>query len=200
MRRAAFSVIAILFVGFALLGDAQTCQVPSEMRPAINNLKFSEGAPGDAPPGWYLGPEWFSQMAPAHEAKTVSGSACNGGQQCATVYSIREIPSTQISFLYQVVDAAQYRGSRLTYRADVRADVAPGSVARLLVRVHRVDCSTSFRYDMGDHPITASAWTSYQLQAPIAPDARDIEFGVQLIGKGAAWIDNISMNFAAATK
>ena len=171
------------------------------MRSTINNLKFSEGHPGDAPPGWFLGPEWFSpQMAPAHETKTVSGSACNGGQQCATVYSIREIPSMQTSFLYQVVDAAQYRGSRLTYHADVRADVAPGSVARLLVRVHRVDCSTSFRDDMGDHPITASAWSSYRIQVPIDPDARDIEFGIQLIGKGTAWIDNISMNFAAATK
>jgi hypothetical protein len=78
----------------------------------------------------------------------------------------------------------------------VRADVALGSVARLLVRVHRVDCSTSFRDDMADHPITASTWSPYEIQAPIALDARDVEFGLQLIGQGQAWIDNISMTFS----
>jgi hypothetical protein len=61
----------------------------------------------------------------------------------------------------------------------------------LLDRVHRTDCGTSFRDDMGDHAITGSAWPPYEIQAPIAPDARDIEFGMQLIGQGAAWIDNI---------
>ncbi len=86
----------------------------------------------------------------------------------------------------------------LTYRASVRADVASGSVARLLVHVHRMDCSTGFRDDMGDHPITANGWSLYQLQAPISPDARDIEFGMQLVGNGAAWIDNITMTFADA--
>lgn len=103
-----------------------------------------------------------------------------------------------LSFLYQNVDATKYRGKMLTYRASVRADVASGAMARLLVRVHRMDCSTSFRDDMGDHPITASGWSSYQLHAPIGQDARDIEFGMQLIGSGAAWIDNITMTFADA--
>jgi len=104
--------------------------------------------------------------------------------------------SGALSFLYQNVDATKYRGKTLTYRAAVR--VASGNVARLLVHVRRMDCSTGFRDDMGGHPITASGWSSYQLQAPIGPDARDIEFGMQLVGNGAAWIDNITMTFADA--
>jgi hypothetical protein len=67
---------------------------------------------------------------------------------------------------------------KLSYQAHVRVEAAPGSAARLLVRVHTVDCGTSFRDDMGDHPITASAWGVYEIQAPIAADARDIEFGL----------------------
>jgi hypothetical protein len=59
---------------------------------------------------------------------------------------------------------------------------------------------TSFRDDMGNHPITVNAWSPYEIQAPIAPDARDIEFGMQLIGQGAAWIDNISMTFVDMAK
>jgi hypothetical protein len=187
--------------GVALSVYAQQCQPPREMRAAVENMNFGEGAPGAPPPGWYLGPEWFMPPhTPVYEAQTASGAACNGSNQCATVHSIRDDRSIQLAFLYQVFDAAQYRGKRLTFRAAVRADDTLGSVARLLVRVHRNDCSTSFRDDMGNHPITAGAWTDYEIQAPIAWDARDIEFGMQLIGQGGASIDNISMDFAAIGK
>jgi hypothetical protein len=138
--------------------------------------------------------------APAYEAKIASGRSCNGSRQCATVQSIGYDPPVRLCFLYQIADAKPYRGKKLNYRADVRADVTPGSVARLLVRVHRPDCSTSFRDDMGNHPITAGAWSSYEIHAPIAPDARDIEFGIQLIGSGTASIDNISVTFADPIK
>jgi hypothetical protein len=137
-------------------------------------------------------------MVRAHEAQIVSEKSCNGSRQCATVHSVSANPG--LCFLYQVIDATQYRGKKLIYRADVRADAAQGSVARLLVRVHRTDCGTSFRDDMGNHPITGSAWSPYEIQAPIALDARDIEFGMQLVGQGAAWIDNISMTFVDAPR
>lgn len=201
MRLPAFGRI-LAIVGLALPGNAQQrCQPPPELRPAIENLRFVQGTPGSTPPGWFLGPEWYTSpnTPPAHEVKIVSSASCNGSQQCATVHSLRVDPSG-LCFLYQVIDATQYRGKKLTYRADVRADVGLGSVARLLVRVHRTDCSTSFRDDMGNHPITAATWSSYEIQAPIALDARDIEFGMQLVGEGAAWIDNISVTFTNAAR
>ncbi len=198
MKLVVFCAITAVSAGLVVPAP-KTCQPPREMRPAFENLNFAEGTPGGAPLEWYLGPEWFNpQRVPGHGAKTVSGSVCRSGQQCATVYSIGKISSGDLSFLYQNVDATKYRGKMLTYRASVRADVASGAMARLLVRAHRMDCSTSFRDDMGDHPITASGWSSYQLHAPIGQDARDIEFGMQLIGSGAAWIDNITMTFADA--
>jgi hypothetical protein len=198
MKPTAFVGIAAIVV-LALPGDAQRCQPPREMRPATENLKFIEGAPGAAPPGWLLGPYWWNpQIIPAHEAQIVSGQSCNGGRQCATVHSVSS--NAGLCFLYQIIDAIQYRGKNLTYRADVRADIAQGSMARLLVRVHRSDCSTSFFDNLGDHPITGSAWSPYQIRAPIGQDARDIEFGMQLMGQGAAWIDNISMTFVDAAK
>jgi uncharacterized protein (TIGR02246 family) len=104
-----------------------------------------------------------------------------------------------LSFLHQVVDATPYRGKWLTFRAAVRADVDSGSVARLLVRVHTTDGGTSFRDDMGAHPISSATWAFYEINAPIGVDARDIEFGMQLVGHGAAWIDNISIDFSAYT-
>ena len=68
-------------------------------------------------------------------------------------------------------------------------------VARLVVRVHREDGSISFRADMGAHPIVSGPWAKYEIDAPIAPDAMDIEVGLQLIGDGSASIDNISLCF-----
>jgi len=159
------------------------------MRARIENLRFAEGSRGDSPPGWYLGQKFM----PGH----VSGyEACNGGQRCANVRSVRPEYNSPVAFLYQIVDATPYRGKKLTFRAAVRTDGAPGSVARLLVRVHRNDCSTSFRDDMGNHPISATKWSYYEIPAPIALDARDIEFGMQVVGPGQAWIDSISMDFA----
>src|SRR5579863_6490170 len=160
------------FVVLALSGQTQTCQLPSEMRPTSENVKFTEGTPGAAPPGWFLGPYWWnSQLLPAHDARIVSGPSCNGSPQCATIHSLSANAGS--CFLYQIVDATQYRGKKLIYRADVRADVPQGSVARLLVRVHRTNCSTSFRDDMGNHPITVGTWSPYEIQAPIALDAQD---------------------------
>lgn len=56
--------------------------------------------------------------------------------------------------------------------------------------------TTSFRDDMENHPITSNAWSFYQIRAPVVSEARDIEFGMQLVGTGTAWIDNISMTFS----
>jgi hypothetical protein len=53
---------------------------------------------------------------------------------------------------------------------------------------------------MGNHPITDGAWSPYKIHAPIALDARDIEFGMQLSGQGAAWMDHISMSFVDAAR
>ena len=89
------------------------------------------------------------------------------------------------------------RGS-VRFRAVVRADVAAGSFANLLVRVHKTDNSTSFYNDMGDRPITSKGWAFYEIRALVDKDARDIEFGIQLHGKGAARIDRVSLDFYAA--
>lgn len=68
--------------------------------------------------------------------------------------------------LYQDLDVTQYRGQILTYRAFVRVDPAQKGVARLLVRLHRKDCSTTFRDDMGNHPVVSGDWAAYEIRAP----------------------------------
>ena len=182
------------------VGDSTSVQTPPaqttsctwpELKPNPLNLDFSQGNVGSAPPGWK-----FGQAAPArtYEALIAPANQCHNSPQCASVHS--RDPAAVLSFLYQELDASPYRGQTLTYRAFVRIDPAFKGVARLLVRVHRQDCSTTFRDDMGNHPVVSGEWAAYEIRAPIASDAYQIEFGVQLVGAGALWIDQNSMEFA----
>jgi hypothetical protein len=84
---------------------------------------------------------------PVYEAIIAPANQCHSSQQCAIVRSLRSDPAIRLSFFYQDLDVSEYRGQTLTYRAYVRVD--PASTVRLLVRVHRKDCSTIFRDDMG---------------------------------------------------
>jgi hypothetical protein len=180
-----------LFGTSLLLGAAGFAETrPDYVQDRFQNLDFAASTPGVTPLGWHLGPEG----TPVYAAQTAGSASCNGGKQCGNLRSIGTVPHG-FCFLYQIVDATPYRGKLLAYRATVRADVAGTSVARLLVRIHREDGSTSFRDDMGSHPITSGPWALYEIGAPIPSDARDIEFGMQLFGEGSASIDNISLVF-----
>ena len=170
------------------------CVWPEDMNTNAKNLNFADGAVGDAPKGWE------APKGPVYEAVNVPAAQCDGSQQCATIHSLRRDPSETLTFLYQNLDVTQHRGQTLIYRAYVRVDSGQKSVARLLVRLHRKDCSTTFRDDMGDHPVTSGDWVPYEIRAPIAMDAYHMEFGMQLIGQGEAWIDHISMEYSTAVK
>ena len=173
-----------------------TSQPADELKTSAENLNFADGAVGSAPKGWLLGPAWaWPPHAAIYEAINVPAEQCHGSQQCATVHSLRSDPSLSLTFLYQNMDVTQHRGQTLIYRAFVRVDPSQKGVARLLVRLHRKDCSTAFRDDMGDHPVMSGDWALYEIRAPIAQDAYHMEFGVQLVGTGAVWIDQISMEF-----
>jgi hypothetical protein len=188
----------VIFLVRSAPGQSKACTWP-ELKASPVNLDFSQGNAGSAPTAWLLGPEWFMPPhVPAYEALTTADNQCHGSPRCATVHSLRNDPSIPLAFLYQDLDALPYRGQTLVYRAFVRVDPSLGSVARLLVRVHRQDCSTTFRDDMGNHPVKSGIWGAYEIRAPIAMDAYHIEFGVQLIGSGAVWIDQISMDFKPA--
>jgi hypothetical protein len=195
MRQALITIFAVLIIAVRPTpAQPRPCSWP-ELAPDPRNLHFADGSVGAAPIGWLLGPEWFMpRHEPVYQAIVAPADQCHSGQQCATVHSLRLDPAIRQSFLYQDLDASPYRGQILTCRAYVRVDA--GGIARLLVRVHRKDCSTTFRDDMGDHPVTSRDWAAYEIHAPIAIDGFHIEFGVQLIGQGTAWIDQISMEFA----
>ncbi len=183
-----------------ILHAQEFCPI-ADIKPSFRNLDFREGDTGAIPPGWNPNPpDCYKPPHGSYVIETASGASCKDGQKCGVIKSVRSGSSDKLWFLYQLVDAEQYRGKMLKFRAAVRTEVLLGSAARLLVRVHRTNGDTSFRDDMGNNPVTSPDWSSYELNAPIATDARDIEIGMQLVGQGAAWIDNISITFADSKK
>jgi hypothetical protein len=203
-KSAAFfdTIVDVMRPGFAIAAALIFCTSPvrgqecppAKMTANMQNLTFADGSPGIAPPGWLLGPEWwFRPAAPAYAAETVSGAACSIGKRCAHVRWIADPPSMKLTLFYQLVDAAPYRGKLLTFSAVIRTEAPPESMARLLIHIHGAGCRSAFRDDMGDHPIISDRWAAYKVRAPVGPDAVYVEFGMQLIGRGSAWIDNVSM-------
>jgi C-terminal processing protease CtpA/Prc len=93
----------------------------------------------------------------------------------------------------QGIEAAAHRGKRIKLRAYVRAEVTGGNQAQLWLRVDRLGDQRGFFDNMADRPITASDWQLYEIEGPIADDARAIAFGGFLVVEGSAWIDDVEL-------
>ena len=166
----------------------------TELRPAPVNLDFAQGKSGERPAGWWLGPEdWMVPKPDAFAAEWMSGAECFRGGRCAVLKAVRELAAVRVAGLYQLVDATPYRGGTVAFRAAVRTAVNPAGSTRLFVRVHTPSGGTSYFDNMGAEPVLTSQWTFYEIHAPVAADARDIEFGLRLEGAGPAWIGNASL-------
>jgi hypothetical protein len=170
------------------LPNASWADTPRWIQKSFENGDFSRNKPGEFPTGWHLGPEG----TPDYSAEVVTGQACTSGMQCGIVRSLGIFVRT-FCFLYQTYDAEPFRGQKVKFRAAVR--VTGNGYARILVRIHRVDGTTSFRDDMGDHPIRSPSWAFYEIEALIPLDARDIELGMQDFEHGIASIDRISVTY-----
>ena len=93
----------------------------------------------------------------------------------------------------QAFDATPYRGKRVRFRAAVRtAGADANDRAQLWFRVDRTDHAMGFFDNMGDRPIRVPEWQYFDITGDIDSDAERINIGMMLIGKGKAWIDDVS--------
>ena len=172
-------ILSLLFISAAF---SQTR--PAAISEQIENLDFASGSVGGTPAGWHCAPDG------TYKAQIAAGAACLSGKRCAVLQSIGLGPHER-GALIQTVDATPYRGRVLVFEAAARVTVG---FAQMFVRVHRQDNSTSFYSNLGDHPIQSAQWDAHQIAFPIDGDSRDIEFGFQLYGEGAAWIDQLYLS------
>jgi C-terminal processing protease CtpA/Prc len=90
--------------------------------------------------------------------------------------------------LMRTFDAAPYRGKVVRFSAAARA--AWMSRAQLWLRVDREGGAQGLFDNMGDRPVRSAAWARYEIVGEVAKDARIINLGFMLAGKGKAWFDS----------
>jgi hypothetical protein len=106
--------------------------------------------------------------------------------------------------LMQSIDATDYRGQRVRFSAQVKAqDVAVW--AGLWMRVDGPPAPGSkmpsgLAFDnMQNRPIKGTlGWTRYEIVLDVAPEATGISFGILLGGPGQVWMDEIGFDPVAA--
>lgn len=93
--------------------------------------------------------------------------------------------------VFQVLNAAPYRGKRISFNAYVKADVfPPAGQAHLAIRIDKNEKDILYMGTMHENPITKNSWEKYSIEANVPDSASTIRIGLVLIGDGKAWFDD----------
>jgi hypothetical protein len=165
----------------------------SDALPGPRNLRFEEGDPGKTPPGWFV-PQVEKVSGSLAELRRKGCRTPNGN--CAVVIApTTAVSSDSVGNLMQSFRAAAYRGKTVRLRAWVRVEaLGPGDRAQMWLRVDRPNGKVGFLEDMDGRPVRAAAWTPCEIVAEIDSDAQFVDFGVQSIGGGRVWVDEVSFD------
>ena len=156
--------------------------------PGPRNLKFEQGVPGKAPPGWIV----VSLPKDADSMAQLRRTGCRSRAGCA---AIRVPPNalSPVASLMQSFSAALYRGKTVRVQAWLKVEASsPGDQAQMLLSVDRSNRQSGFFDNLNDRPIRSADWTRCEIVGPVDPDAIFINFGVLSIGRGTVWVDDVS--------
>ncbi len=144
------------------------------------NLDFEEGGPGGPPSAWSV------SGAADHYTLGLSEAAAHEGRLGLEIVARATEPS-KFAGVFQSLDAAAYRGRRLTFSA---AAMSLGGAGRLWMRIDGLDRRTLFLDSMADRPILSGDWARYEIDADVPADAETIRFGFSVSSAGAARVDD----------
>ncbi|MCX6155592.1 MAG: S41 family peptidase [Candidatus Kapabacteria bacterium] len=153
------------------------------------NLGFEDLRSGFAPPGWLIPPDAVNRK---YEFKITEEKPAQG-KYCLELSHNGENSDTIYGSVFQSIEANQYRGKRIRFKAQVRAEISSSrGSAHLFVRERFKDRTSGFYEMMEDNPIVIGEWKSYEILGEIDSKADIINFGLILKGSGKAWIDDCS--------
>jgi len=157
---------------------------------APTNLDFESSGPDGLPSAW----RFSKPSADAGYSFAMVAEGAHSGKRAARLSRDSPPDSARFGNLMQTVDATPYRGRKVRLRGWVRVDVrGPWAHAQLWLRVDRDGGSKGFFNNMGDRPIISSEWAAYEIVGEVADDAVTLNFGMLFVGKGAAFIDDVSI-------
>lgn len=141
---------------------------------------------GEIPTGWFL-------TGPSQDAYAVAASKAQDGSKAAELRSTID-PEGGNTALIQAVRADAFRGKRVRLAAKVKTqDVA--SWAALWLRADRADGTVIALDNMKERPLKGTTdWQPYTLVLDIPPTTALLVYGLQVVGTGAAWIDDVKVD------
>ncbi|NLO19079.1 MAG: hypothetical protein GX121_04265 [Ignavibacteria bacterium] len=169
---------------FALLSNLAFAQQEYLLHPL--NLDFEDGELGKIALGWELPGFALKQ---GYDAYLVD-SAAYQGKYSLMLYNDNPIEEKKFGIVQQMIDAKNYRGKKVYFKAAVK--VEPASLlgtANLFMRVYLPGNVDAFYEAMKDSPIVRSDWNEYEIEGEVHPEAEIIRFGAMLRGGGILWID-----------
>lgn len=183
--------VSAILLGLLLSAGQKSFSQSSPVRSTTiqqpTNLDFEQGAVGQVPTGWY---------APTLATFAVELTEENpkSGKHAALIHSVAGTAAAQeFGNLMQSFAAQSFRGRRVRFRAAVRMEATePGARAQLWLRVDRGEGSMGFFDNMDDRPITSGEWRYYEIIGDVDEDATAVNVGMLLLGKGKAWLDDVS--------
>jgi len=138
------------------------------------------------PDGWIR-----AGSAPADFDMGVDQSVAHSGKASGYLKSKVAKP-TGFGTLMQMCKAEQFHGKRVRLSAWVKTDNVTGW-AGLWMRVDGPEAKMLAFDNMQSRPIKGTwGWTQYNIVLDVAPDAKDIAFGILLEGTGGVWLDDLS--------
>jgi len=162
---------------------------------ALPNAGFEQGAPGEAPPGWFSTVRaTAADSAPSSPFQArIDTANPREGRASVRLESTGPIGPDQFGVVSANVDAHPWRGRRIRLTGAVRTEVPTGVPVGLWLRVDRTGHLMGFFDNMMDRPIASSAWADYAIEGDVAADAEQIAFGLLLAGSGKAWLDHVRL-------
>jgi hypothetical protein len=156
------------------------------------NLDFEDGTPGGSAFGWYI-PGYAEHSG--YYGYITNELPAEGRYSFELVKdSVAKGDVAPYGSVMQSIEAEPYLGKRVLLRAAIRAEITSDSgSAHLWIREHLVNDQAGYFDMMEEMPIVMNIWDHYEIEAEISPYAKQINFGLLLMGTGRAWIDDVSL-------
>ena len=158
---------------------------PIELAPLLNGSMETANEAG-VPKGWLFVSSPKEQQSIASVSEGVFEGESAAAIDCTQ-------GDNQFTNLMQFLKADGYRGKRVRYRAAVRTDELDfTSRVQLWFRVDLESGMGAFD-NMQERPISTKKWKHFDVVLDVAKDAKRINVGMFVIGKGKVWIDDATL-------
>jgi|GEM_PF-1015326 len=165
------------------------------------NLNFEDGVAGSLPKGWFMATKFYSRgfKAGINSKDAISGKNCLEFSfeaiQDTTAQDSSEILEDNYGFIYQSVDAKDYRSKKIRFRvALLTENLSDSSNCKLRLTAHFTKGKPSQNF-LSDSIKLVKGWNYYEVIAEIDNDADMLNYGFLLSGFGYILADDASLEY-----